>query len=161
MPNQGNNPLPTEAALASPAPFLLQKYYYHSHQPESGWCELLVILFWNQFTMTNDAKSTPTKISAPRKTFEATDSCSIPAQFCFNAVFPFLSGWRAWSLCPRSRGVVFTRTYTIFRVLKFCFSMFPRIFPWADQPREKIRKRACFHEKVLFTARCSDLFYAR
>ena len=92
-----------EAALASPAPFLLQKYYYHSHQPESGWCELLVILFWNQFTMINDAKSTPTKISAPRKTSEATDSCSIPAQFCFNAVFPFLSGWRVEPLPPLAR----------------------------------------------------------
>ena len=106
--------------------------------------------------MIIDAKSTPTKISAPRKTSEATDLCSIPAllpsQFFFNAVFPFLSGWRAWSLCPRSRVVVFTQTYTIFRVLKFCFSMFPRIFPWADQPREKIRKRACFHEKVLFAS---------
>jgi len=69
--------IPPQAALASPAPFLLQKYYYHSHQPESGWCELRVILFWNQFTMIKDAKSTPTKIYGD-----------------------ILSGWRIYSPLP-------------------------------------------------------------
>ena len=51
--------------------------------------------------------------------------------------------------------------YTILHREMHFFDMFPPIYPWADLPREKVRKRACSHEEVLFTPSFADLFLCK